>query len=116
MSITLAFRADTQTISTTEFSLTSSSTSLGSISDGGVFALVLDLAAMAAGDQYIFRVYDMAVSGGTQRLKGEWTFTGAQADPIAEIGGITLANGWEMTGEKLAGTDRSIVWRIVRVS
>jgi hypothetical protein len=97
-------------ISTTEFSLTLNSTTgaPASKTDKGTVQLVLDVSAMIAGDQYELKLYDKARSGDTQRLASRWTMTGAQAEPLFMTPALMLGEGWDFTLKRLAGSDRTI--------
>lgn len=107
---------NTATISTTEYSLTNNSTSLQALGTDGVIQVFLDLNAMIAGDQYQFRIYEKVTSGGTQRVLYEAIVTGPQSPPLMAFPALVLIEGWEVTGKKLAGTDRSIRWSIRSVA
>jgi hypothetical protein len=99
-------------IGTTEYSLPNASTSLTPITADGVYQAFIDLAAMAAGDQYTLRVYERARSGDPQRVIYKAVFTGVQAYPLVATPSLMLIHGWDMTLDKDAGTDRTITWSI----
>lgn len=103
-------------ISTTEYSLTANSTTLGAITTDGIYQLWLDMNAMAAGDQYQIRIYEKARSADTQRVAYQAILTGAQAEPEWVAPTLILINGWEMSVKRLAGTDRTITWSIRSVA
>lgn len=115
MAISEAY-SNTASISTTEYSLTANSTTLGAITTDGVYQLFIDFNAMVAGDQYQVRIYEKAVSGGTQRVIYQSILTGAQDEPIFVAPSLILIHGWEMTVKRLAGSDRSIPWSIRQLS
>lgn len=116
MAITEAF-TNSATISTTEYSLPNAATySAGSArTEAGVLQLWLDLNALASGDQYRLRLYRKATSGGTLRVAEVWDFIGAPATPIFGSETFIVRHGWDFTLQKIAGTDRSILWSIERV-
>jgi hypothetical protein len=116
MAISEAYSNSGATISTTEYSLTANSTTLGAITTSGIYQIFLDLNAMAAGDQYQLKIYEKIVSGGTQRSMHSPIFGDVQTDPIIVIPTVILLWGWEVTMKKLAGTDRSIGWSIRKVA
>lgn len=116
MAISEAYSNSGATISTTEYSLTANSTTLGAITTDGVYQLFIDFNAMAAGDQYQVRIYEKVYSSGTQRVAYEAILTGTQGTPIFVAPSMVLINGWEMTVKRLAGTDRSIPWSIRSVA
>lgn len=112
VTITEAF-AVTETVSTTEWSFVTDSAGPDVETSDGDFRAQFDVSALAAGDEFRFRVYEKVQSGGTQRVIHEATLLGAQATPIYEPD-ITfrLMHGWDMTWLKVAGTDRSILGSI----
>lgn len=106
----------TATISTTEYSLPNSSTTLTPKTDDGVFQVFIDVANMAAGDQYEIKFYEKARSGDTQRLIGVSTLTGAQSNPMFVSESFIFMHGWDVTMKKLAGTDRAMYWSVRQVA
>ena len=117
MPLTLAEFDDSATISDTEYSLPADAAyNIGSPQTAdGIYTPWLDLNAMAAGDQFIFRLYEKVNASGTQRLVYSSVFTNAQ-NTIWTGPPLPLGIGWDMTIQKLAGTNRSIGWRISRAS
>jgi len=101
---------NTATIGTTEYSLPNNSTTLTPRTEDGMYQALIDLNAMAAGDQYEIKIYEKITSGGTQRAVFSATVTGVQSPFI--IPALMLLHGWDITMKKLAGTDRSISWSI----
>ena len=102
----------TETVSTTEWSLTSDSSTLGAITTDGVFQAFLELNNLAAGDVFEFKVYEKTLSTSTQRLVYSARFAGAQGAPVWASPSLILLHGWEMTLDKISGTDRAISWSI----
>ena len=102
-------------ISTTEWSLTTNTSGPDVDTSDGVFQVFLDLAAMAAGDQYQIRVYEKCRSASTQRVIYEAIITGTMA-PTWVSPSLILMNGWDVTLKKLAGTDRTLEWSIRKVA
>jgi hypothetical protein len=105
-------------VSTTEMSLaTDGGTTVGvpqSKTDAGLYQLVLDAFAMAKGDEYAVKIYEKAVTGGTQRLVEEIRLMDAQAS-LFYTPQLQLGLGWDITLDKIAGTDRAFSWSIRRV-
>ena len=99
-------------ISTTEYSLTNNSTTLTAQASSAALQIMLDLNALAAGDQYDLKIYEKCRSGGTQRMVDTWTLTGAQSGPIFVTPTIQVKYGWEVTLKKITGTDRTIEWSL----
>lgn len=115
MAITALFE-DSATIGTTEYSLPNDSTSLTARTEDGVFQVLLDLANLAAGDEYELAVYEKIQSGGSQRVMTRAYFVGVQAEPGTALPTLILMHGWDVTLKKLAGTNRSIGWSIRQVA
>lgn len=113
---TEAYAQSAVTVSTTEYSLTNNSTTLGAQTTDGVYELYLDTANMAAGDEYEVRVYEKVVGAGSQKL----------AYPVFTLGGVqpfafklplgVLMHGWEVSLKRTAGADRAFSWSIRQVS
>lgn len=117
MTITIDAFEGSETVSTTEHSLTTDTAGPDADTTAGVFQAFLDLNAVAAGDTFRFAVYEtVATSGGTQREIYSAEFTGAQASPIWASPTLVLGVGWDFTVVKISGTDRAIVWRIAQVA
>jgi hypothetical protein len=111
MALTEAF-SGSASISTTEYSFVNGSTSVATETSDGAFQLIVDVNAMAAGDQYEFFLREKATSGGTQRLNSLGVLTGAQASPTFTTGVWILLHGWDFTAKKISGTDRTLLWSI----
>jgi hypothetical protein len=115
MAISEAF-SGTETVSTTEHSLTTDTAGPDAETSDGVFQCFLDLNALAAGDEFLFRVYEKVLSSSTQRAVYSATFIGVQGQPNWVSPSLILLHGWDMTLDKIAGTDRSIDWSIRKVA
>lgn len=117
MAISAAYE-NSATISTTEYSLPGNTTTGVPISHttDGVYQIFIDLNALAAGDQYELKIYEKVTSGGTQRLVATYNFVGAQGNPIWVSPSLIFLHGWDVTLDKIAGTDRSIAWSIRQVA
>jgi hypothetical protein len=94
-------------ISTTEYSVTGNTGSVQAQTGDGVVQAFFDFSAMAAGDQFQVRIYEKVRSASTQRVVYEAVLTGAQ-DEIFVTPALTVMHGWDVTIDKLAGTDRTI--------
>lgn len=117
MAITIDAFEGSETVGTTEHSMTTDTAGPDTDTTEGVFQAFIDLNAVAAGDTFRFAVYEtVATTSGTQRMVYTAEFTGAQASPIWASPSLLLGVGWDMTLKKIAGTDRSIVWRISQVA
>lgn len=115
MAITAAYE-NSASISTTEYSLPNNSTTLTPITVDGVYQAFIDVANMAAGDQYELKVYEKVTSGGTQRLADTFILTGAQSKPCFVLPSLIFLHGWDITLKRLAGSDRTIGWSIRQVA
>lgn len=107
MAITEAYELDGVTVGASELSIVSGTTSLQTITTAGVYQLWIDAYAMAKGDEFRVRMYEkVEATGGTQKMFAEWTLLGVQADNFVTPT-FVLMNGWDMTIQKIAGTDRA---------
>jgi hypothetical protein len=102
----------TETIGTTEWSLTTDTAGPDADTTECWMQVFLDLSALAAGDQVEMKIYEKIAGGGTQRLIDTATFTGVQSVPIYVHPPLHLKYGWDVTLKKLSGTDRSISWSL----
>lgn len=75
--------------------------------------LFVNRAAMAAGDEVRVRVY-RKINGEAARVIYEANWIGAQSIDFVSIP-FTFTGDWDMTLEKIAGTDRTFHWTIERV-
>lgn len=116
MTIIIEAFTGTETVGTTEHSLTTDTAGPDAEATPGVFQPFLDLSTLAAGDTFRFRVYEKCRTGDTQRLIYSAEFTGAQARPLWTGPSLLLGIGWDMTLTKILGTDRSMNWRISQVA
>lgn len=113
---------DTATIGTTEYSLPGDATYAAppagtEQTDDAIVQVWLDLSALQAGDQFVCRLYEIVyLTGATQRLVEEWTFSGAQSKPGWVMPSVIVANGWDVTLQKTSGTDRAIPWSLRKIS
>jgi len=111
MSFNLAiYDGNAVSISTTEISLVSGTSTLQSKTDVGQFTLFLDATNVAAGDEFVLKLYEKVRSGGTQRsyeLGRLTTSTGLAVFVLPPLG-----YGWDLTLTKVSGTDRTFTWTI----
>lgn len=115
MAITEAF-SGTETIGTTEWSLTTDTAGPDTQTDDGVYQLFLDLNALAGGDVFELVVDEKVLSSSTQRAVYTARFANAQGVPVWVSPSLVLVHGWDMTLKKISGTDRSIDWSIRKVA
>jgi hypothetical protein len=114
----LSFTNNSASISTAEYSLPGATTSgvPTSQTDDCILQCCIDFGNMAAGDQYRVRLYEKYASAGTQRLVEEWIFTNAQSKPLFVMPSFFLGEGWDVTVLRTAGSDRTILWSLRKVT
>lgn len=100
------------TVGATEVSLTAGGTSIQTKTDNVVVSLWIDVANMAAGDEYELAIYEKAISGGTARRVVLADLVGAQADLLFITAPFHVGVGWDFGLKKIAGTDRTFSWSI----
>lgn len=96
-------------VGASELSIVTGTTVLSTgVATDGVYLLVLDpvAAALAKGDEYIIRFYEKCLTGSTKRVLCDWTISDAQTH-LWMSASVTLLHGWDMTLQKIAGTDRN---------
>ena len=108
----------TETVGTTEWSLTTDTSydTADARTTDGVYQVFIDFSALLVGDQYQIRLYEKVLSSSTQRIVEEWTVVGPPSSPIWVSPSFILLHGWDITLDKIAGTDRSIDWSIRSVT
>lgn len=108
--------ADSATIGTTEYFLASDSTSATYQTTDGVYQVWLECNNLAIGDQFQVRIYEKVQSASTARVVASWVIAHAQVDPNWVSPSLIFLHGWEISLQKLAGTDRAIAWSIRQVA
>jgi hypothetical protein len=113
--VTESFTMSAVTVGATELSIVSGTTVLQTNTTAGYFQLFLDPSNLAKGDEFVIRIYEKVEgSTGTKRqiFKASLMDVNAQAfvTPI-----FCLLNGWDMTVQKISGTDRAISASIRKV-
>lgn len=112
----LYFDAGTS-ISTTEYSLPNDaaySAGDGVLATPVVLQAFIDFSAMQAGDQYQVRIYDSVYADSpmpTQKVIYEAVLTGPQSG-LFVTPSLVLLHNWDVTVDRLAGSDRSIAWSL----
>lgn len=108
MAISEPYELDGVTVTATELSIVSGNTTLQTITDDGVYQLWVDgVTNMAKGDEFIIRIYEkVEATGGTKRVCFSATLSDAQSE-LFVTPMLTLMHGWDMTIQKIAGTDRA---------
>jgi hypothetical protein len=117
MPISEPYELDGVTVGASELSIVSGTTALQTVTDDGVYQLWIDpVTNMAKGDEFIVRIYEKVEgTGGTKRVVLSQTLSDAQSEiwcsPM-----LILINGWDMTIQKVAGTDRAFDASIRKVA
>jgi len=107
MAISEPYELDGVTVGVTELSIVSGTTTLQTITDDGVYQLWVDPGNMAKGDEFIIRIYEKVEgTGGTKKVVMAATLSNAQ-NGVWVSPSLILINGWDMTIQKIAGTDRA---------
>jgi hypothetical protein len=111
MAVSQAF-SGTQSVSTTEFSLTASSTGVAANTTAGVFQTFLDLNDMVSGDELQVRIYEKARAGDTQRIIYQSNLIGPLSPPTWVSPALMLMNGWDITVLTISGGTITVLWSI----
>jgi len=112
--VAITLVSDSATIGTTEYSLPADSTTLAAQTDDCVLQVWIDFANMAAGDEYLWKIYEK-INAGTQRVIAQGTVVGVQTSPVVTPS-LIVGDGWDVTVDKIAGTDRSIAWSLRKLT
>ncbi len=105
-----------ETVSVTEWSLTTDSAGPDVDTTDGLFQCFLDLSALASADEYVFKVYEKVQSASTQRLIYSSNINWLNHAPIFVSPPFLLLYGWDMTLDRVSGADAAITWSIRRQS
>lgn len=117
MAIAVHSELDNVTVGATELSIISGTTTLQTNTDDGVYQLwVDDQTNMTKTEEYAIRIYEkVEETGGTKKLVFKATLKGVQSE-IFVSPMLILMHGWDMTLQKIAGTDRAFDANIRRIS
>lgn len=116
MAISEPYELDGVTVGASELSIVSGTTSLQTITDDGVYQLWIDAGTMAKADEFKVRIYEkVEATGGTKKVVASWTLLGVQSE-VFVTPTLILINGWDMTIQKIAGTDRAFDASIRKVA
>lgn len=107
MAISEVYELDGVTVGSSELSIVSGTTALQTVTDDGVYQLWIDAGNMAKGDEFKVRLYETVEgTGGTKKVFFQQTLSDVQSE-IFVTPTFILMNGWDMTIQKIAGTDRA---------
>lgn len=117
MALAVHSELDNVTVGATELSIISGTTTLQTNTDDGVYQLwVDDQGNMTKTEEYAIRIYEkVEETGGTKKLVFKATLKGVQSE-IFVTPMLILMHGWDMTIQKVAGTDRAFDANIRRIS
>jgi len=104
--------ANTQSVTTDEWSLTTDTTTIAADTTDGVIQAWIDLSAMVRGDSFRIKAYEKVQSAGTQRLIFSHLINNQQTDPMYVTPAMMLMHGWDFSLERTAGADKTITWGI----
>lgn len=111
----LEYKTGSATISTAEYSLVTPGTVLATDTTAGVYQIYIDFSTMASGDEYNIDILEKVISGGTKKSIYTAQLEGAQTSPFVTPT-LIFIHGWDVTVNKVTGTDRSIAWSIRQVA
>ena len=107
MAVTQVYEIDGVTVGATELSIVSGTTTLQSVAVAGAYQLFIDAGVMAKGDEFRVKIYEIVeATGGTKKVLSQWSLLGVQTE-IFVTPTFMLMYGWDMTIQKIAGTDRA---------
>lgn len=108
MAISEPYELDGVTVGASELSIVSGTTTLQTVTDDGIYQLWVDDGGnMAKGDEFIIRIYEKVEgTGGTKKVCMSQTISHAQSQ-VWVSPSLILINGWDMTLQKISGTDRA---------
>ena len=92
---------------------------LSSPNAAGVYTLHVDTVNMVAGDVLELRVYQMVLTGGTQRVYNLQTYSGAQpTDALVKVSvpignELTDSNSLRFSLKQTYGTSRNFPWKVL---
>jgi len=86
---------------------------LATVTTAGSYVLHVDLSALADGDTVVLRLKSRVLSGGTDRLAYEASFSHAQGTPLTYSIPVPTAHQIIATLEQTAGTNRSYDWSLL---
>lgn len=115
MAVSIAQYTGSEAVTTTEWSLTTDTSGPDADTNDGVYQLFLVIPA-AATFADIFRVRAYETVSGSQYQIFEQDIRGSGAAFCWMSPAMTLGVGWDFTVIKTAGTDRTIVWHINKVT
>lgn len=105
---------DSATIGSTEYFLASDSTTATYQTTDCILQVFLDVSAVAAGDEFLVQFYEKVPT--TARVFYDARIAGAQPRGIWVSPAFVVGTGWEVSIDKIAGTDRAIAWSLRKIA
>ena len=110
MDVAITITNDSATISTTEYFLFGDATTASYQTTDAILQVFIDFVNMVAGDEYLVKIYEGA-EGTNARVLYQATLVGAQSElwvsPCFIVG-----NKYEVSVDRIAGTDRIVLWSL----
>jgi len=111
----ITFTSDSATIGTSEYSLPADTTAgvPTSQTDDCFLQAWIYFVSIAAGDTFDIKVYEKVLT--TQRVVLTARVRGP-TNTVYVIPGLLLGEGWDITVDKITGTDRVVEWSLRKVT
>lgn len=112
----ITITTDSATIGTTEYSIVADTTAGVPVAhtDDCILQVFIDFANMTAAESYDVKIYEK-INAGTARVIYHASLVGVQATAFVSPA-LIVGEGYDVTVDKIAGTDRSIAWSIRKVT
>lgn len=105
------------TVGSSEYFLASASTTKTKQTSAGIYQLLLDVNAIAKNDIFEVKIIEEARAADTvEQVAYRATLWGVKTQKIWISPALALLNGWEMSIDKLSGTDRAIPYSIRKLA
>lgn len=118
MPTNLTFRSgNAVSITGTETSLAvnGGSTALQTLTNKGIYTLMMRSTAMTKGDEFKWRVYEKVSTGAGKAVIYSGTISDAQSEPTVTPQ-LFLGIGWDITLQRVSATSRNFHWSIRQIS
>jgi hypothetical protein len=107
MPISELYELDGVTVGATELSIPNGGTTLQALTTDALVQVWLDHFNIAKSDYFRLRIYEKVRSGGTQRVAFQTVLPPIAPSQILTFPPLMLMHGWDVTLQKVAGTDRA---------
>lgn len=107
---------DSAVIGTTEYSLPADTVTGVPTSQTDTCQLQawVQVLAIAAADEFLVKLYEKVLAAGAQVKIEEWRLN--LHTPRLLLPSLILHNGWDLTIQKVSGTDRTVEWSLRKVT